>query len=400
VILATRADIPKARVHGTHGGGGPLTLPELAIDGRHWRNSGRIYVPRWLSHLSALRPDRSEDDWREYFAWAIATGFEGARVFAGFLGDWASGQTAESARARLSPYLDAAAACGLAVEVTALTGTADGGYDPREHVDIIASKCAGRPNVVLELGNELYHGSQAEYMLDPDFLAELRHIARAAGFAGPIAYGAFGADEPLPDGTWPYPVADYSTVHLDRGRPFWEQARRVREIYSVSEATGAPALDNEPLGAAEKNGDEYDPPKQRSNDPAFFSVLGALDRGFSGVGGVHHSEAGREAVLPGPVQQRCAEAYVAAHRAVADIVGEDIPAYRNAGHTDSPVLSFAAGGAVRCYSFTVGDRGATVGVGVTADPGIVWGNGFAPVAVRYEEVARDSRALRVYEVRR
>lgn len=99
-------------------------LPVLRIDGRVWRDGDRLYVPRWVSHLSALQPARSENDWRVFFDWAVRTGFTGTRLFCGNLG-WASGQTAESARQRLPRYLDVAAEYGLAVEVTALTGTGD-----------------------------------------------------------------------------------------------------------------------------------------------------------------------------------------------------------------------------------------------------------------------------------
>jgi hypothetical protein len=347
-------------------------------------------VPCFVSHLSALRPTRSREQWREYFAWAVETGFNGVRVFAGDLG-WADGQTAASARSRLTAYLNNSADFGLAVEVTALTGTADGNYNPGDHLFEVFRIVAGRTSVTVELANEYKHATQSLVR------SKLEQSGRLmAGDHTLWSVGAPDTDEPSPEGVYEGRGGRYCTAHLDRGRDFWNQARRVREIFACVEATGVPTLSNEPIGADELDGSVTR--KQRINDPAFFATLGALDRAFPGVGGVHHSQAGLEAVLPGPVQQRCADAYVEAFRFVAGILGDDVPLYKNAGHADSPVAH--NGTATRLYSFVTGGRGVTVGVGANPDEPVQWANGYAPRGERLVHVARDNKALIVWEVGR
>jgi hypothetical protein len=362
-------------------------LPDLSIVGKTWRNRGRLFVPCFVSHLSALRPTRSREQWREYFAWAVETGFNGVRVFAGDLG-WADGQTAASARSRLTAYLNNAEDFGLAVEVTALTGTKGRPYNITEHVDAIGEVARGRDHVIIEIANEFWHQTQE---LDADTLRALGDMHTH----GLWAVGAPAEDEPIND-VYAGDGGHYCTAHLDRGRDFWNQARRVREIFAVVEVTGKPCLNNEPVGADELDGSVTR--KQRINDPAFFATLGALDRAFPGVGGVHHSQAGLEAVLPGPVQQRCADAYVEAFRFVAGILGDKVPVYRNSGHAGSPVAH--NGSATRRYSFDIGDKAVTVGIGDDPDESVEWANGYAPRGERLVHVARDDKALIVWEVGR
>lgn len=363
-----------------------LTVPSLSIVGRTWRDGDRLYVPRWHSHLSALRPERSEDDWRAFFAYLISEGFNGARAFAGAL-PWA-GQTADGARARLPVYLDLATAYGLAVEVTALTETGTG-YDVEQHVREIAAIVRGRANVVLELANEYQHPSQRlEYV-------ELVRLGYKYGGDLRWAVGAPNTDEPTTSGVYPGAGGRYCTAHLDRGRPLWDQCRRVREIFACAEASGVPCVDNEPMGA-----DEVETPgKQRISDPAFFAGLGALDRAF-GVGGVHHSQAGLEAVLPGPVQRACAAAYVAGHRAVEDALGGELGSYKNAGWADSPVARFDDR-FVREYSCVRPDgTGVIVGIGAPPDVLPEMGAGYQLGAERLRVTAMDGRALVIWAIMR
>jgi hypothetical protein len=353
------------------------------------------YVPRWASDLIALT--KSAEKQAEYLDWAVRTGFNGVRVFAGAL-TWA-GQTPASALAGLPAFLDRAYARGLAVEVTALTDTGTG-YDMAAHVDAIGAICAGRQNVVVEVGNEIGHGSQS-LALTLDYARQLgetlltpRGILWAVG--APIE-----TDEPI-DGVYPGAGGDYCTVHLDRGRETWNQVRRVREIYAVVEAHSCPAINNEPIGA-----DENYVAGKRWNDPAMFFTLGALDRAF-GTGGVHHSQAGLMAELPGPLQQQCADKYVAAHRAVDAVLPNLVGSYKNVGHGGSPLSSatFVDGGdgdgVVRAYSFISGTRGVTVLIGAKGNLGLVWANGWtrvgsAPIA---SITAHDGRVAAVWEIRR
>jgi len=375
-----------------------LTVPKLWIEGRDWQDDDRLYVPRWCGMLSALRPDRSRDQWEEYLAWAIGAGFTGARVFAGAL-TWAN-QTAEAARQRLPEFLDVLAAHGFACEVTACTDSASG-YDWRHHLRAVMDICRGREGVVVEGANEIGHGTQAEDLT----IENIREVIQDPAFVAlTVACGAVFTDEPDATGRYPGYGGDYCTVHLDRGRDYWNQCRRVRELYACVEAEGVPCLDNEPLGAAELDGE--DTGKQRCNDPPFFACLGALDRAFQGVGGIHHSDAGVDVLLPGPVQTACAAAYVAAHLAVERCLPGVVGGYYNAGHTNSPVGYYTeaqwAHEIVRHYSFCHGGRGASVVIGL-ANPNLHlnWQNGWAPTApapvVEYARAA-DGSKLQVWEI--
>jgi len=363
----------------------PVVAPVLHVVGRDWYDGDELYVPRWVSGLTLLVKTDAERD--AFLDWAVRTGFTGVRVFAGAL-TWAH-QTPEGARAALPGLIAATRVRGLALEVTAVTDSGTG-YDWRAHLRAVAALTAPEGHVVLEGANELGHPSQA---------ADLTAAAVAAGLSGYVGPWAVGApispDEPAPDGSWPAGQGRYSTVHLDRGRDPWNMARRVREIYAVVEATGKPALNNEPIGCA-----EVPEPGRRLSDPAIFATLGALGAAFRGVGGVHHSQAGLQAALPGPVQQACAEAYVAAHRAVRAILGAQAGRYLNVGHEGSPLASADFAQIVRAYAFVVGARGVVVLIGAAAVPGLVWANGWQPVAIPYRIRSTDGRTLEVVEIRR
>jgi len=199
-----------------------------------------------------------------------------------------------------------------------------------------------------------------------------------------------------------YPAhgGSYSTAHLDRDRDVWNQLRRVREVFAIDEAHGTPVINNEPIGCAEPG-----TPGQRYYDPAWAATLGALDRAF-GVGGVHHSQAGLMADLPGPIQRQCAAAYIAAFRAVDEALDGEVGEYKNVGHGGSPLVGarFVEGGqadgVVRAYSFIRGDRGVAVLVGAKGDAGLEWGNGWRQTAEVGRWTAEDGRAVVVIEVAR
>lgn len=394
-------------------------VPRLMVKGRQFydADTGALYVPRWVSGLTLLA--RTAEQQEAFLAWAAKTGFNGVRVFAGAL-TWA-GQTPESARAALTPMLNRAARHGLVVEVTALTDTGTG-YDAKRHLAGIVDQLAGRRGVVLELANEIGHGTQAEDITPERMRAWGAELVRPRGILW--AVGASTVDEPCPpadpwivdgevrerpaacrgyaEGEYPAHGGDYSTAHLERGsRDLWNQFRRVREIFAIADNQGRPALNNEPLGCAEPG-----TTGQRYFDPAMAFALGALDRAF-GVGGVHHSQAGLMAELPGPVQQACADAYVAAHRAVDSALPGVVGSYRNVrNESDHPILSArfvdggAADGVVRAYSFIDGGRGVTVLVGAKGDAGLQWGNGWRHVRGIELRTAHDGRSVGVLEIRR
>lgn len=377
-----------------------VVVPDVRVDGDVFRAGDALFVPRFVSGLTLLA--RTPEQQTAYLKWASDTGFNGVRVFAGALA-WA-GQTPESARAALPGLLDRAAALGLVVEVTALTDTGTG-YAAKAHLRGVVDILRGRHGVLLELANELGHSTQS-----PDITPDrMRSWGRELVPNGlPWALGAVGTDEVCPadgpdrpescagvaEGQYPAAGGSYVTVHLDRGRDRWNRPRRVRELLEVRSAHG-PTFNNEPIGCAEPG-----TPGQRSNDPAEFAVYGALDRAFT-LGGVHHSQAGLMAEIPGPVQQRCAEAYVAAWKAVDGILQGAEGEYKNAGHGGSPLTRDVDWTrVVRAYSFVHGDRAAVMLVGTEAGVDLPWQNEFRLVSEVYRIQAADGRFLVVLSAAR
>jgi hypothetical protein len=326
----------------------------LRVDGRFFVNDAGTFRPIFASMLSVLR--RSPDATRDVLDWAAQTGFNGIRVFAGAL-TWA-GQSASQARDRLPSLLTEAAARGLYVEVTAITDSKDGGYDPAAHAAAVAAICDQASNAILEVANEPYHPTQTDAVHSPEHLLSLGRKAHV-----PFALGAASDDESIEMGG-----GTFVTAHLDRGRDKWNQVRRVRELAALCDATKKPVINNEPIGA----GEQADRGR-RESDPAFFFCMGALDRIFE-VGGVFHSEAGLQAVLPGPVQQACAEAFVAGSRVIPT---EDRLSFKNAGWTDSPVSKARFDETIiRAYTGVAGPRAWTVLVGLSGEPGLVLQGGW------------------------
>lgn len=327
----------------------------IGVHGRTFMTDSGVFRPRFTSALSILR--RSDVEQREFLAWAASTGFNGIRVFAGAL-TWA-GQSAAMAVDRLPGLLDTAAEFGLYVEVTALTDTKDGRYDFEDHLRRLEQIISRRANVIVEIANEPYHPTQIDELHDPGFV---RSLQRTSLFGCPVALGAAADDE-----SKDFAGGNFVTAHLDRGRDKWNMVRRVRELEVLSAATGKPVLNNEPIGAA-----EVAIGGKRESDPAVFFTMGVLNRLFE-VGGVHHSQHGLDAVMPGPVQQACAEAFVRGSNAL----GNGQMTFKNAGWPDSPIAGAAFdSGVVRAYSGLSDEKNVVVLVGVTGDPAVRTQNGW------------------------
>jgi hypothetical protein len=362
-------------------------VPQIRVQGTQFVDeSGRAYIPRWVSGLTLLA--RTPAQQTAFLDWAAKTGFNGVRVFGGAL-TWAE-QTPESARKALPGLLDRAAARGLSVEVTALTDTGTG-YDPKVHLQGVVAILKGRRGVVLELANEVGHPTQAKD-LTPDRLRALgQEVVVPAGLVW--AVGAGNSDEPV-NGRYQTHGGTYITAHLDRGGPMWPQVARVRALATIVEAHGVPVLDNEPMGADEVHGRETG--RQRWDDPAGFFALGVLDRAF-GLGGVHHSQAGLMAERPGPVQQRSADAYVAGHRAIDAVLGAPIGRFYDTGQRDSPIASVDRSKVAAAYAFVSGNRAAVVLVGATGDPALRWTAAWRQLKVAATMRGKDGARLDVIE---
>jgi hypothetical protein len=91
--------------------------------------------------------------------------------------------------------------------------------------------------------------------------------------------------------------------------------------------------------------DEVERPMERDNLPEVFFAQGALSRVFE-VGSNFHFEDGLRAKAPRPIQQQCAEAFIAGTRIVNDAY---MLTFQDAGWPYSPVLRarFAAASPLR-----------------------------------------------------
>jgi hypothetical protein len=328
---------------------------------------------------SCLAPFRPGHDYRPALDQYASLGFNGVRAFCGPL-PWC-GQERQHVYDQLPTFLREANDRGLGVEPAVLTETRSG-YDVDEHCARIRDGIGDAKHVVVEGANEYTHPTQN---LSQQQLIDLgrRYFSHL-----PYAIGAPAEDEPSnpnnPPVTWGGTGANYGTAHLDRGRDFWNEVRRVREIEACSAHGRFPLLNNEPKGAAEPG-----TPGQRRWNPEWFYTLGALNRLFE-IGGVFHSQSGLWADVLGPVQTECAKAFVA-----GSTVWPDDPVrlqYFNVGHTGSPCVSahFNEGqttdgitpkpGVTRAYCGVRDGRGFMVAVGLGGDyrQQVQFGNGWAP----------------------
>lgn len=330
----------------------PPALQRIRVDGRFFVTDAGTFRPRFASTLAVLA--RTPEERAAVLDEDVALGFNGFRVFGGDLG-WAN-QSPASARATFPTLLEEAAARGLYVYLSALTGTSTG-FDAEAHLREMATACAAAVNCLLEIANEPYHPTQSSVVQDPISLLALARRAVPDGV--PYALGAAPEDEPDPQGRYAFDGGAFSTAHLDRGRDKWNQVRRLREIENISAVTHKPAISGEPIGAAEQS-----QPGRRESDPAFFFAMGALCRGFE-IGCVFHSEDGLNARPLGPNQRACAEAFNAGWRSIPT---EERLVFKNATWADSPVRMADFDKVVRAYTFVAGLRAWTVLVGLSGDP--------------------------------
>jgi len=365
------------------------SVSQVQVKGRQFVDeAGRVYIPRWVSGLTLLARPLSQQV--TFLDWAKKTGFNGVRVFAGAV-SWAP-LTPETSLKALPLFLDRAAERGLVVEVTGLMDTGLG-YDARAHVQNLVNIMAGRRGVVFELANEIGHPTQAKDLTVEKLRAWGQEIVAPRGIVWAI--GAGGTDEVV-NGGHPTAGGSYITVHLDRGGAMWPQFARVRSLFAVSEAVGVPVINNEPMGADERPGRETG--RQRWNDPAGFFALGVLDRAFN-LGGIHHSQAGLMGEVPGPVQQRCAEAYVAGHRAVEAALGAERGRFIEPGRDDAPIRSVTGLPLQQVFTFVTGDKAVVVLVGAPKDAKVEWAAGWRQAAVLKSMTGLDGHRVDVISAR-
>jgi hypothetical protein len=114
----------------------------------------------------------------------------------------------------------------------------------REHVAGVAAIVAAAPlPLTIELANENAHETQQADLQDVAFLLELRALVPAPI---PVSLGSSCCGQS--DTEEHYPGGDYSTPHLDRSRPIWQEVARIKHLIEDFRAF---TVDDEPIGAAE-----------------------------------------------------------------------------------------------------------------------------------------------------
>ncbi len=305
-----------------------------------------------------------DDDAAAFLTWARETGFNVVRTLVMLPKGWFTDSdfTPEEGLAALPRTLALARDADIYVEVTVLANTASlpSKADLGSYVERAGRICAAAANCALvEVANEFWHPTQRAEVHDPTALA--RWAARVpAGI--PTALGAPpGGSAALVD------RAPVITVHIDRGGDRWERARRVRALGEESVRTNRFVVDNEPVGA-----DEREQPGRRDSLPDVFFAQGALSRVFE-VGSNFHFESGLRARVPGPIQQECAEAFVAGTRIVDDSY---MLTFQDAGWPYSPVrkarVAAAYAGLTQVFPPPTGPSSVLVLLGTEGDPGVEW----------------------------
>jgi hypothetical protein len=334
---------------------------------------------RWLTY-----PDGSRFRWRgltgfmlneqvssgrevdaiAFLAWARATGFNVVRTLVMLPKGWFTDSdfTPDEGLAALPRTLALARDADMYVEATVLanTGSLSAKADLGGYVERAGRICAAATNCALvEVADEFSRRSQGADVHDPITLA--RWAARVpAGI--PKALGA------PPHGS--ATLADRApviTVHIDRAGERWKRVVEVQELGDASTHTGRFVIDNEPMGASER-----EQPGSWDNLPDVFFAQGALSRIFE-VGSNFHFEGGLRAEVPGPVQQQCADAFVAGTRIVDDSY---MLTYQSAGSPRSPVRSARAvaafAGLTQVFPRPPGPSSVLLLVGLEGDPGVEW----------------------------
>jgi hypothetical protein len=252
---------------------------------------------------------------------------------------------------------------GMYVQIVALANTNErsGPYRAEpflsEQVREVGRLCATAGNCVLEIANEPYHGSQASL----DEPALMQRLQQQVPKELPVAWGAARGDESheMAGGT-------FVVVHVGRSGDRWTRIARMRSLAALSAATGKFVVDNEPVGAA-----ETPERSRRDSAPEAFFAQGVLSR-LLDVGSTFHCEDCLPARVPGPVQRRCADAFVEGRR----IVPEDVnPTIVDAASAGAPA-TLAGGVNGRIFTATAGDRAWSLILGGSNEAAVRWHGGW------------------------
>lgn len=172
------------------------------------------------------------------------------------------------------------------------------------------------------------------------------------------------------------PRLDYGVTHTPRDEEWPRKGKELYDLYNgfdpdLPGGVRAPWVSDEPMGA-----DEQNKPGSRSNVPNDFYDDAAVCA-LMGAGGTFHFTDGIFGRLPGPVQQQCAEAYVAGSRAIRLDAADG--SYTRGGLGDSP-LEHDDAKALRTFGRIQGNKATCVAVRPQAGWQAVARNGWHIVA--------------------
>lgn len=272
-----RATLPPLTVHGTQffAGGLPFT----------WAGVSAFDLGVRLAHGDA-----------RYLDWAAETGFTILRVVPASV--YRTPRTLDEGIAQLGPLLDAAAARGLYVEVVIGVDTVPFGLTREafeSYARRIASVVNARSNAVIEVANEIGHGTQARYLEDVGVQLRVLEMFTVPGSAG----SSHGGQEPRWD------AGGYLTHHGDR----WLTPEQHGAIIAAAQQRyRKPVVDDEWIGFAFAA-----QPGRRSADPALAYRQGRAARHY-GYGATLHLDAGLDATVDrlDDVQREAARQFIAA----------------------------------------------------------------------------------------
>ncbi len=232
-----------------------------------------------------------------YMRWAHATGFNLVRVLV--MADVLFALPPNEGLRHLPALIEMAALRGLYVEVVALADTASYRMDLaalRTQVSAVGRLAADHPNVVVQIANEHYHPTQVPEVHDPAVLAALGRL---------VAPGVLYTESPAAEETAREPAGQYLTRHLSRGGSPARMLERIDLLRRLGLEAGKPVVNDEPIGASERG-----EPGRRLSDPGFFRALASRGVAAGLAGATFHCEDCLQARVPGPIQQRCARAWV------------------------------------------------------------------------------------------
>jgi hypothetical protein len=327
-------------------------------DGKPFRWRG-VTAFALLAHVA----QKKEHEAGAFLDWARDRGFTVVRVLTMLPeGGWMT-LAVEDGRRALPRLFQLAGERGLYVEAVALANTQKAPHNTRrffeEQVRAVGEACAAVENCLLEIANEPYHGTQANL----EDAALMRTLQDAVPKEVPVAWGAARdyKSDVMAGGS-------FVTSHTARSGDRWARAARARDLEQLSKTTGKFVVDDEPIGAAEK-----DVRNRRDANPAVFFAQGILSRIFE-LGSTFHCEDCLHARVPGPNQQRSAEAFIEGATLVPD---EVVLEHVEAGAKGAPIGRRGLEGD-RAYAFAgvSGDRGWLVLIGIPDAKALEWTNGW------------------------